>query len=133
MKTKIMIAFIVLITSAKAQDSINYVTGPHGGLLKSVDNYKIEVINRYGCISAFLYDSGLKIIPNKYITGSILFFFENEVSLNKYLIPEGVDGFSVDISNANYYYYIIQFKLNEKRIATRFNNSYSIIFIFAFL
>lgn len=115
-----------LMISAKAQDTINYVTGPHGGLLKSVENYKIEVINMYGCISAYLFDGSLKIIPNKYLSGNILFFFDNNVSLNKYLIPEGTDGFSEDVSNANYYYYIIQFKLNEKRITARFNNSYSI-------
>lgn len=114
------------ITSIKGQDTINYVTGPHGGLLKSVENYKVEVINTYGCISAYLFDSALKLIPNKYLSGSILFFFDNDVSLNKYLIPEGTDGFIVDVSNANYYYYVIHFKLNEKRIITRFNNSSSI-------
>ena len=68
MKTKIIIAFIVLITSAKAQDTIQYVSGPHGGLLKTVENYKIETINSYGCITAYLFESTLTVIPNKFIS-----------------------------------------------------------------
>jgi hypothetical protein len=126
MKIKIIIAFIVLITSARAQDTINYVTGPHGGLLKSVENYRVEVINTYGCITAYLFNSSLTIIPNKYLSGTIMFYFDNNVTLNKYLIPEGTDGFSVDVSNANYYYYVIQFRQNEKTITTRFNNAWSL-------
>ena len=122
MKTKIIIAFIVLVTSAKAQDTTSYVSGPHGGLLKSVENYKIEVINTYGCITAYLFDKTLKAIPNKFISGSIMFFFNNDVSLNKYLIPNGTDGFTADVSSADYYYYTIRFEVNKKIISTRFDN-----------
>ena len=122
MKTKLIIAFIVLVTSAKAQDTINYITGPHGGLLKTVENYKIETINSYGCITAYLFDVGLKAIPNKFISGTIMFFYSNGASLNNYLIPTGSDSFTADVSNTDYYYYIIHFKINEKIISARFNN-----------
>jgi hypothetical protein len=122
MKTKIIIAFIILIASAKAQDSSNYITGPHGGLLKNAENYKIEVINTFGCITAYLYDDTLIAIPNKFISGNIMFFFNNGVSLNNYLIPYGTDGFTVDVSNSNYYYYTIHFKVANKIINSRFEN-----------
>ena len=82
MKSLIFMAFIVLITSAKAQDTINNMSGPHGGLLKKVGNYKIETINSYGCITAYLFDGSLKLIPNKIISGTILFFYGNGASLN---------------------------------------------------
>ena len=126
MKTKIIIAFIVLATSVKAQDSTAYMSGPHGGLLKNVEEYKIEVINTYGCITAYLFDGTLKVIPNKYISGSIMFFFSNGVSLNKYLIPSGSDGFMTDVSNTDYYYYSISFTVNKKIIRARFDNSLGI-------
>ncbi len=122
MKTKIIIAFIILVTSIKAQDTTSYVTGPHGGLLKNVENYKVEVINTYGCITAYLFDSTVMLIPNKFISGSIMFFYNNDMHLNKYLIPNGTDGFTVDVASADYYYYVIHFKVNEKTISTRFEN-----------
>ncbi len=122
MKTKIIIALIVIIVSVKAQDTINPVSGPHGGLLKSVENYKIETINSYGCITAYLFDGSLTLIQNKFISGSIMFYYINGVSLNNYLIPSGTDSFTVDVSNINYFYYIIHLKVNGKYISTRFDN-----------
>lgn len=122
MKTKLIIAFILLVTSGKAQDTINYISGPHGGLLKTVENYKIETINSYGCITAYLFDVGLKAIPNKFISGTIMFFYSNGASLNNYLIPTGSDSFTADVSNTDYYYYIIHLKVDGKSISTRFNN-----------
>lgn len=126
MKTKIIIALIVIITSAKAQDTINFASGPHGGLLKSVENYKIETINSYGCITAYLFDGSLKIIQNKFASGTIMFFYNNGASLNNYLIPSGTDSFTADVSNNDYYYYMIHFKVNGKMISTRFDNLYKI-------
>lgn len=122
MKTLIIMAFIVFTTSTKAQDTINNVSGPHGGLLKIVDNYKIEAINSYGCITAYVFDRNLKLISNKLISGTILFFYGDGASLNNYLVPSGIDGFTVDISNVNYHYYTIQFKVGGKLISARFNN-----------
>lgn len=122
MKIKIIIAFIVLIASAKAQDTINYLSGPHGGLLKSVENYKIETINTYGCITAYLFDGTLTLIPNKFVSGNITFFYNNGASLNNNLVLTGTDSFTADVANINYQYYIIYFKVNEQYISTRFNN-----------
>jgi hypothetical protein len=122
MKTKILIALIVLATSAKAQDSTSYVSGPHGGILKTVENYKIETINSYGCITAYVFKGTLKAIPNKFISGTIMFFYDNGASLNQYLIPSGTDGFTADVANTNYYYYNIQFKIDGKLISLRFEN-----------
>lgn len=122
MKTKIIIAFIVLVTGAKAQDTISYVSGPHGGLLKTVENYKIETISSYGCITTYLFDGNLKAIPNKFISGTIIFFYGNDASLNNYLIPSGMDAFTADVSNTDYYYYVIHLKVAGKLISTRFDN-----------
>lgn len=122
MKTKIIIAFIVLITNVKAQGTAYYVSGPHGGLLKTVENYKIETINSYGCITAYLFEKTLTVIPNKFVSGSIMFFYENGASLNNNLIPIGTEGFTVDVSNSNYLYYTIHFKVAGKLISTRFEN-----------
>lgn len=122
MKTTLLIACIALATSVKAQDTTTAVSGPHGGLLKTVENYKIETINSYGCVTAYLFDAGLTPIPNKSVSGEALFFYNNGASLNKYLIPSGTDAFMVDVLDLNYYYYTIQFNVNEKMISTRFDN-----------
>lgn len=122
MKSLILIAFIILVTNIKAQDTINYMSGPHGGLIKTVQEYKIETINTYGCITAYVFDSKLTSIPNKFMSGSIMFFYSNGASLNNYLIPFGTDAFTADVSNINYYYYTIHFKVNGKTISTRFDN-----------
>lgn len=126
MKTKLIIALIVIVTSAKAQNTASFITGPHGGLLKSVENYKIETINSFGCITAYLFEGNLTVSPNKFVSGSIMFFYNNDASLNNYLIPIGTDGFTADVSNKDYYYYTIHFKVNGKLISTRFENLYGI-------
>lgn len=127
MKTKIIIALIMITTSVKAQDTNSFVNGPHGGELKTVENYKIETVNTYGCITAYVFDGGLTLLPNKFISGSIMFYYNNGGSLNNYLIPTGNDSFTADVSNIGYYYYIIQFKVNKKVISTRFDNLSGIV------
>lgn len=127
MKTKIIIAFIVLITSVKAQDTTSYVNGPHGGLLKTVENYKIEFIYTFDCITTYLFDVDFNVIPNKFIVGSITFFYNKEVSLHKYLIPSGTDSFRADVPSANYNYCIMDFKINQKSIRVKFDNFSGIV------
>jgi hypothetical protein len=122
MKTKIMIAFIVLVTSAKAQDTTTYVSGPHGGLLKTIENYKIEFISTYDCITTYLFDVDFIAIPNKFIEGSIMFFYNNEVSLYKYLIPSGKYSLNADAPGASYNYCLMDFTINHKSIKIRFDN-----------
>ena len=127
MKTKIIIAFIVFAVSGKAQDSTNGVSGPHGGLLKTVENYKIETINSYDCVTAYLFDKTLNVIPNKFISGTIMFFYNNEARLNNYLVPSGQDSFTADVPNIYYSYYIIRFNVNGKFISGRFNGSSGLV------
>lgn len=126
MKTKIIIAFIALVTSTKAQDTTNYASGPHGGILRTVENYNIETINSYGCITAYLFDASLKVIPNKFLSGTIMFFYNNEVSLNKYLVPIGTDGLLADITGEGYNYYILNILVNGRFISSRYNNFFGI-------
>ena len=117
-----MIAFIVLVTSAKAQDTTTYVSGPHGGLLKTIENYKIEFISTYDCITTYLFDVDFIAIPNKFIEGSIMFFYNNEVSLYKYLIPSGKYSLNADAPGASYNYCLMDFTINHKSIKIRFDN-----------
>ena len=122
MKIKIIIALMILVTSTKAQDTTSCVSGPHGGLLKTVENYKIEFISTYDCITTYLFDADFKAIPNKFIEGSIMFFYNNEVSLHKYLIPSGTDSFNADVPSATYNYCLMDFTINHRSIKVRFDN-----------
>lgn len=127
MKTKLIIALFILTASIKAQDSALNVTGPHGGLVKTVENYNIEFTHTFDCITTYLFDTDFKVIPNTFISGSAMFFFNNSVSLHKYLIPSGTDSFSVDVPNASYNYCLLDFKINQKSIRVKFDNYLGIV------
>jgi len=122
MKTKIMIAFCFFITGIKAQDSTMYVTGPHGGVLKTTENYKVEFISTFDCVTTYVYDEDCHLIPNKFISGSIMFFYDHEITLHKYLVPVGTDRFIADLPGATYIYCTMDFKINKKTIEVRFEN-----------
>lgn len=121
MKEKIIIALIVLVSTIKAQDTTNSIN-PHGGILKTIQNYKIEVVESYGCVSVYVYDATLKSISNRGITGEILFVYDNDASLNAKLKPVGNDGFIAEVLNSNYYYYTVHLKIHGKIIKSKFDN-----------
>ena len=81
-----------------------------------------EFIYNFNCITTYLYDVDFKVIPNKFLSGSIMFYFDNEVSLHKDLVSNGIDGFIVDVPNTHYNYCLIDLKINQKVIKAKFDN-----------
>ena len=122
MRTTLIIAFIILVSNINAQDTIKNVGGPHGGILKSVESYKIEMLITYNRIYAYLYNKNVEPIRNKNITGEVVFVYEDNASLNIKLNPYENDGFIADVANPNYSYCTINFNIYGKMITTKFEN-----------
>ncbi len=122
MKEKCIIAFMILVSSIKAQDTTHIINAPHGGILKNIQSYKIEAVESYGCVSIYVYDDALKPIPNKGISGEILFFYNNDAGINVALIPKLNNSFVAEVLNSDYYYYTVNLKVNNNTIKAKFNN-----------
>src|SRR6185312_2076501 len=91
-KIIITLAFFVQVANAQ-QNSF----GPHGGRLKSVGNYKIEL---FGCddhIEVYLFDRDTNAISNNNISGAVEFFYSGQATLSSQLTHYGMDGFTAKI------------------------------------
>jgi hypothetical protein len=122
MKLKIFIALLAFTTATRAQDADTCNYGPHGGLLNTVKNYKIESLSEFGCVTVYIYDKSLTAISNKFASGEIVFFYDHAMTITKRLTPRGVDEFNVDVSNNSYTSYKVHFMMKEETIESRFLN-----------
>jgi hypothetical protein len=122
MKTIITIVLALTMYNAQAQDTISNVSGPHGGKLKSVQNYKIEMLGSYRRVITYLYDNDLKPISNKGINGNILFFYNDNASLNMKLKSYETNGFYAEVSAIDYFYCIVNLTVYGKTISAKFDN-----------
>jgi hypothetical protein len=122
MKTIITIIFAIVIYSAQGQDTLSNVSGPHGGRLKLVQNYNVEVLGSYRRVITYLFDKDLKPISNKGINGSILFFYADNASLNVKLKPYETNGFYAEVSAVDYFYCVVNLTIYGKTISSKFDN-----------
>ena len=122
MKTILLLISFFLFTNLKAQDSTFNIGKTHGGVLKAVGDYKIEVLNSYKSITIYISDKNDKSIANKDITGMVSFYYNHDASLEKKLIPSEKDCFVAEVSNLNYYYCVVRLSIQGKPIAAKFFN-----------
>ncbi|MEI8137726.1 MAG: hypothetical protein WCH21_10420 [Bacteroidota bacterium] len=127
MKTIVIIAFAIFASNIKAQEPIKNIGGPHGGTMKSEQNYKIEMLPSYKQILVYLYDKDVKPIANKGINGEVLFFYGEDVSLNMKLKACEDDGFIAEVAAPNYFYCVVKFNINGKTITTKFENQLELV------
>ena len=72
---KTIVFIVALLFSLQVASAQQNGFGPHGGRLKTVGNYKLEL---FGCddhIEVYLFDSDTNAINNKDISGTVEFFF----------------------------------------------------------
>lgn len=122
MKTIMTIVFAMTMNHAQAQDTLSNISGPHGGRLKSVQNYKIEMLGSYRRVITYLFDKDLKPISNKGINGNVLFFYADNASLNVKLKPYETNGFYAEISAIDYFYCIVNLNVYGNTISSKFDN-----------
>ena len=122
MRTIVFIALSIVISNIKAQDTIKKVVGPHGGSIKHVENYNLEILNAYNSVLTYLYDKGLSPISNKGINGDIMFIYADNASLNVKLKAIESNGFIAEITNQDYFYFVINLNISGKFISAKFDN-----------
>ena len=113
-----MFAFSVQLANAQ-QSGI----GPHGGRLKTVGNYKIEL---FGCddhIEVYLFDRDTNAISNNNVSGNVEFFYNGQATLSRPLVHYGMDGFTAKIPVNTFLYSKPTFNMDEGVIVTeKFEN-----------
>jgi hypothetical protein len=97
--------------------------GPHGGRLKMVGNYKIEL---FGCddhIEVYLFDRDTNAISNNNVTGAVEFFYNGQATLSCPLVHYGMDGFTAKIPGNTFIYSKPTFNMDGGAIVTeKFEN-----------
>lgn len=122
MKTLLFLVSFVFFTGLKAQDSTYSIGKMHGGVLKTVGDYKIEVLNSYKSVTVYIFDKNNKTVANKDITGMVSFYYTHDASLDKKLIPSEEDCFIAEVSNLNYYYCVVRLSIHGKAVSAKFFN-----------
>jgi hypothetical protein len=123
MKSILVMALSFVLLQAKAQENNLVRTGPNGGLLKSVQNYNIEMLQSISSVNVYVYDKSLNPLSNNGILAEIIFCYAHDVCLNKSLIANNRNGFFVTITNSQFDYCDIHLFINGKEIQVKFNNS----------
>jgi hypothetical protein len=123
MKSILVMALSFVLLQAKAQENNVVRTGPNGGLLKSVQNYNIEMLQSISSVNVYVYDKSLNPLSNNGILAEIIFCYAHDVCLNKSLIADNRNGFFVTITNSQFDYCDIHLFIDGKEIQVKFNNS----------
>jgi hypothetical protein len=97
MKTILKSISIALVFFVQVMQARQNGFGPHGGRLKTVGNYKIELFGCGNYLEIYLFDSDTDAINNNDITGNIEFFYANQTTLSSPLVRYGMDGFTAKI------------------------------------
>lgn len=116
----IILSLFIVARFLHAQDNN---LGPHGGRLKMVGDYKIELFGCDNYVEVYLFDRDTNAINNKDIIGSVSFYYKGDASLNSPLTRYGMDGFTARIPNNTFLYCKPSFDLNREFIITeKFEN-----------
>ena len=94
--------------------------GPHGGILKSADEYYIEMKNNPDTsFYVYLLDNKLRTISNKDISGEVKLFFSDNTSMDVRLTPSVENSFTAVITPGFYACKII-FHVSGKDVSAPF-------------
>lgn len=126
MKALLMIALSMIIITTKAQEKNIIQIGPKGGIVKTVQNYNIEMLNTVSVIYVYLYDKSLNAVSNNGVLSEIIFCYPYDECLNKPLNILGKNGFSVNVANQRFDYCDITLIINGIPVKAKFMNSTNI-------
>lgn len=126
MKKLIIIALSIITININAQEKNIIQIGPKGGVVKTVQNYNIEMLNSVSIIYVYLYDKSLNAVSNDGVQSEIIFCYSYDECLNKPLNMLGKNGFSVNVANPRFDYCDITLIINGIPVKAKFNNSTNI-------
>ena len=117
---KCLILLILVTGVLKAQQD---GLGSHGGRLKTVGNYKIELFGCNDYLEIYLFDGALNAINNNNLNGTVEFFYTAKATLSSPLAHYGMDGFTAKIPANTFLYCKPSFNMNGMFIVTeKFEN-----------
>ena len=118
------VAFIVvLVFSLQALNAQQNGFGPHGGRLKTVGGYKIELLGCDNYLEIYLYNADTSAISNYGIKGNVEFYYSGTATLSSPLAHYGMDGFTAKIPVNTFMYCKPSFDIKSDLIITeKFEN-----------
>lgn len=123
MKTKRLILILFILTTVTVV-AVNIIQsfGPHGGTIKQVENYNVEIKVAQSIFYAYLLDNKSKPLSNRGISCSVKFVFPDDIEVLKPLLPVGEDGFFIEAGSAEFSWCIVYFNVHGKPVSVKFEN-----------
>ncbi len=124
MKSKLFLAvfFLSIASSAMSQELNKTTLGPHGGAIKQVEGFQIEMKNSLDGFQAFLLDASSKPVGNKNVTCKVRLIFNDKSTVDYSLKSFGDDGFVCEANMRGVMSSRITFNLAKKSISALFLN-----------
>jgi hypothetical protein len=126
MKTLLIIVLSMTMSSTRAQEKNIVQIGPKGGIVKTIQNYNIELLNSVSIIYVYIYDKSLNAVSNDGVLSEIVFCYPYDECLNKPLTTMGKNGFTVSVANPRFDYCDITLIINGIPVKAKFMNSTNI-------
>jgi hypothetical protein len=120
---KSIVVIILLIYFGQAISAQQNGFGPHGGRLKKVGKYKIELFGCDNYLEIYLYNADTNAINNNGIVGNIEFYYDGSATLISPITHYGMDGFTAKIPVKTFTYCKPALDINGEIIVTeKFEN-----------
>jgi hypothetical protein len=120
---KTIVFIVALLFSLQVANAQQNSFGPHGGRLKTIGKYKIELFGCNDHIEVYLFDSDTNAINNADIVGNVEFYYDGSATLTSLLAHYGMDGFTAKIPSNMFTYCKPVLDIDEKFIITeKFEN-----------
>lgn len=97
-------------------------TGPNGGRLMSSGKYKIELIETYSSVGAYLFDSILTPIKNSGVRCKATFFMKDDTHVDLDMLPIGDDSFILETFPQGYHSCRLTFDVFGKPVSAYFES-----------
>lgn len=123
MNTK-LILFGLLLSGIAILYSVNsnqVTSGPHGGELKSAENFHIELKEAFPNLHCYLLDQKLGPVSNVGVLCEIRFFMPDETSVDLNLKPFLDNGFILESNTIVYNSCRVTFNISGKSISAKFD------------
>lgn len=125
MKTKLtflVLPVAIILSWFFAQGSESIDRGPHGGEIKAVDQYYIEMKSEPATIYAYFLDRNKMSVRNPNLKCEAKLMYADSTVTKIDLLPYGVDGFSGKIVADNYNTCLITFTFAGEKVSAAFEN-----------
>jgi len=122
MKTYILIACCFFGLLCYGQDSLHTKPGPHGGTLKAVENYNLELLRSLKIVKVFIYDIEMKAVSNAEASGEILFTYPENLTIINKLKPFSTNALMTEVGNENYASCRVTLTVKGQQLETKFSN-----------